>query len=87
MYCVPFCFRLFIDHLAHVIELLGAIPTHFALSGRYSREYFNHRGKITRENSRVCRFVIGVMRFITLLLLNLLANRITGEEKREFGLQ
>ncbi|XP_053360350.1 SRSF protein kinase 3 [Clarias gariepinus] len=34
------------DHLAHVIELLGAIPTHFALSGRYSREYFNRRGEL-----------------------------------------
>ncbi|XP_062855288.1 SRSF protein kinase 3 [Trichomycterus rosablanca] len=34
------------DHLAHVIELLGSIPSHFALSGRYSREYFNHRGEL-----------------------------------------
>ncbi|TTB56407.1 SRSF protein kinase 3 [Bagarius yarrelli] len=34
------------DHLAHVIELLGAIPPHFALSGRYSREYFNRRGEL-----------------------------------------
>uniref|UniRef100_A0A8B9LA57 non-specific serine/threonine protein kinase n=1 Tax=Astyanax mexicanus TaxID=7994 RepID=A0A8B9LA57_ASTMX len=34
------------DHLAHVIELLGAIPAHFALSGRYSREYFNRRGEL-----------------------------------------
>uniref|UniRef100_A0AAR2KGQ2 non-specific serine/threonine protein kinase n=1 Tax=Pygocentrus nattereri TaxID=42514 RepID=A0AAR2KGQ2_PYGNA len=34
------------DHLAHVIELLGPIPTHFALSGRYSREYFNRRGEL-----------------------------------------
>ncbi|KAF7695678.1 hypothetical protein HF521_007401 [Silurus meridionalis] len=34
------------DHLAHVIELLGSIPTHFALSGRYSREYFNRRGEL-----------------------------------------
>uniref|UniRef100_A0A673J514 non-specific serine/threonine protein kinase n=1 Tax=Sinocyclocheilus rhinocerous TaxID=307959 RepID=A0A673J514_9TELE len=31
------------DHIAHVIELLGPIPPHFALSGRYSREYFNRR--------------------------------------------
>lgn len=43
-------FCLFIDHLAHIIELLGAIPSHFALSGRYSREYFNRRGKITLRN-------------------------------------
>lgn len=34
------------DHIAHVIELLGAIPPHFALSGRYSREYFNRRGEL-----------------------------------------
>lgn len=33
------------DHIAHVIELLGPIPLPFALSGRYSREYFNRRGK------------------------------------------
>uniref|UniRef100_A0AAY4B6P4 non-specific serine/threonine protein kinase n=1 Tax=Denticeps clupeoides TaxID=299321 RepID=A0AAY4B6P4_9TELE len=31
------------DHIAHIIELLGPIPPHFALSGRYSREYFNRR--------------------------------------------
>ncbi|XP_057213076.1 SRSF protein kinase 3 [Triplophysa rosa] len=34
------------DHIAHVIELLGTIPPHFALSGRYSREYFNRRGEL-----------------------------------------
>uniref|UniRef100_A0A672Q3N5 non-specific serine/threonine protein kinase n=1 Tax=Sinocyclocheilus grahami TaxID=75366 RepID=A0A672Q3N5_SINGR len=34
------------DHIAHVIELLGPIPPHFALSGRYSREYFNRRGEL-----------------------------------------
>uniref|UniRef100_A0A673GQS4 non-specific serine/threonine protein kinase n=1 Tax=Sinocyclocheilus rhinocerous TaxID=307959 RepID=A0A673GQS4_9TELE len=33
------------DHIAHIIELLGPIPPHFALSGRYSREYFSRRGK------------------------------------------
>lgn len=33
------------DHLAHVIELLGPIPRHIALSGKYSREYFNRRGE------------------------------------------
>ncbi|XP_025069491.1 SRSF protein kinase 3 isoform X2 [Alligator sinensis] len=31
------------DHIAHVIELLGEIPCHFALSGRYSREFFTRR--------------------------------------------
>uniref|UniRef100_A0A672I888 non-specific serine/threonine protein kinase n=1 Tax=Salarias fasciatus TaxID=181472 RepID=A0A672I888_SALFA len=28
-------------HIAHIMELLGPIPLPFALSGRYSREYFN----------------------------------------------
>ncbi|XP_030588827.1 SRSF protein kinase 3 [Archocentrus centrarchus] len=34
------------DHIAHIIELLGPIPLPFALSGRYSREYFNRRGEL-----------------------------------------
>uniref|UniRef100_A0A0B7B5P1 non-specific serine/threonine protein kinase n=1 Tax=Arion vulgaris TaxID=1028688 RepID=A0A0B7B5P1_9EUPU len=34
------------DHLAHVIELLGPIPRHIALSGKYSREFFNRRGEL-----------------------------------------
>lgn len=34
----------FVDHIAHIIELLGCIPRHFALSGKYSREFFNRRG-------------------------------------------
>ncbi|KAG8595128.1 hypothetical protein GDO81_001426 [Engystomops pustulosus] len=34
------------DHIAHIIELLGDIPPHFALSGRYSREYFTRRGEL-----------------------------------------
>lgn len=33
------------DHIAHIIELLGCIPRHFALSGKYSREFFNRRGR------------------------------------------
>lgn len=39
----PFFLSL-IDHIAHIIELLGNIPRHFALSGKYSREFFNRRG-------------------------------------------
>ncbi|XP_058514330.1 SRSF protein kinase 3 isoform X3 [Ochotona princeps] len=31
------------DHIAHIVELLGDIPPAFALSGRYSREFFNRR--------------------------------------------
>ncbi|XP_075064877.1 SRSF protein kinase 2 isoform X5 [Mixophyes fleayi] len=34
------------DHIAHIIELLGNIPRHFALSGKYSREFFNRRGEL-----------------------------------------
>ena len=33
------------DHIAHIIELLGPIPIEIAHSGRYSREFFNKRGK------------------------------------------
>nr|KAF6320163.1 hypothetical protein mMyoMyo1_018358 [Myotis myotis] len=34
------------DHIAHIIELLCSIPGHFALSGKYSREFFNRRGEL-----------------------------------------
>jgi serine/threonine protein kinase len=34
------------DHLAHIIELLGAIPKHIATSGKYSRDYFNRKGEL-----------------------------------------
>ncbi|XP_023691620.2 uncharacterized protein srpk3 [Paramormyrops kingsleyae] len=39
------------DHIAHIVELLGSIPPHFALSGRYSREYFNRRGHLRHISS------------------------------------
>ena len=32
------------DHIAHIIELLGPIPRDVALSGKYSREFFNGKG-------------------------------------------
>lgn len=32
------------DHLALIIELLGNIPHHYALSGKFSQEYFSHKG-------------------------------------------
>ncbi|KAG2236587.1 hypothetical protein INT48_000141, partial [Thamnidium elegans] len=32
------------DHLAQIIELMGPMSTHFALSGKNSSEYFNHKG-------------------------------------------
>jgi len=34
------------DHLAHIIELLGPIPKHIALGGKYSREFFNKKGEL-----------------------------------------
>ncbi|BFZ10437.1 hypothetical protein BsWGS_13475 [Bradybaena similaris] len=34
------------DHLAHIIELIGPIPRHISLSGKYSREFFNRRGEL-----------------------------------------
>lgn len=33
------------DHLAHIIELLGKIPRHIAHSGKYSKEFFDKKGK------------------------------------------
>lgn len=44
MNCVCLC-SVCSDHIAHIIELLGPIPLPFALSGRYSREYFTRRGE------------------------------------------
>ncbi|KAF2362469.1 Protein kinase domain [Trinorchestia longiramus] len=34
------------DHLAHIIELLGEIPRPIALSGKYSREFFDMKGEL-----------------------------------------
>ncbi|XP_071349250.1 SRSF protein kinase 3-like isoform X2 [Trachinotus anak] len=34
------------DHIAHIIELLGPLPTQFALSGRNSKKYFNRKGQL-----------------------------------------
>lgn len=34
------------DHIAHIIELLGVIPKHIALSGKFSRDFFNKRGEL-----------------------------------------
>lgn len=39
------------DHIAHIVELLGDIPPAFALSGRYSREFFNRRGGAPRAQA------------------------------------
>ncbi|KAG2185590.1 hypothetical protein INT44_002383, partial [Umbelopsis vinacea] len=40
------------DHLAQMIELIGDMPRSFALSGKRSQEYFNHRGEL-RHISRL----------------------------------
>uniref|UniRef100_A0A672PSR0 non-specific serine/threonine protein kinase n=1 Tax=Sinocyclocheilus grahami TaxID=75366 RepID=A0A672PSR0_SINGR len=34
------------DHLALIIELLGNIPHHYALSGKFSQEYFSRKGDL-----------------------------------------
>ncbi|TDH14593.1 hypothetical protein EPR50_G00044000 [Perca flavescens] len=34
------------DHIAHIIELLGSLPSQFALSGRNSKRYFNRKGQL-----------------------------------------
>ncbi|KAJ1993114.1 serine/threonine protein kinase, CMGC [Coemansia spiralis] len=34
------------DHIAQIIETVGPLPKKFALSGRYSSEFFNRRGEL-----------------------------------------
>uniref|UniRef100_A0A8C5CMZ4 non-specific serine/threonine protein kinase n=1 Tax=Gadus morhua TaxID=8049 RepID=A0A8C5CMZ4_GADMO len=36
------------DHIAHIMELLGPLPTPFALSGTRSKHYFNRKGQLRR---------------------------------------
>jgi len=58
------------DHLAHIIELVGNIPRHIAFSGKYSREFFNKRGKrggFKRDLIRYPFLVSGELRHITKL--------------------
>ncbi|KAI2661694.1 SRSF protein kinase 1 [Labeo rohita] len=38
------------DHLALIIELLGYIPRHYALSGKFSQEYFSRKGTPVRKS-------------------------------------
>lgn len=40
-----------LDHLAQIIELMGPMSTHFALSGKNSSEYFNHKGSLRHINN------------------------------------
>jgi len=42
------------DHLAHIIELLGPIPRNIAMSGKYSREFFNKRGMRNMQIVYLC---------------------------------
>lgn len=35
------------DHLGHIIELLGTLPSQLVLSGRNSKQYFNRKGKVS----------------------------------------
>uniref|UniRef100_A0A3P9MJP1 non-specific serine/threonine protein kinase n=1 Tax=Oryzias latipes TaxID=8090 RepID=A0A3P9MJP1_ORYLA len=34
------------DHIAHIIELLGPLPSQFVQSGRHSKQYFNRKGQL-----------------------------------------
>eukprot|EP00794_Sanderia_malayensis_P005974 gene5974-6670_t len=34
------------DHIALIVELLGRLPKHISLSGKYSREYFTRKGEL-----------------------------------------
>ncbi|XP_061641577.1 SRSF protein kinase 2-like [Phyllopteryx taeniolatus] len=36
------------DHIAHIIELLGPLPSQFALSGKKSKRFFNPKGQLRR---------------------------------------
>ena len=36
------------DHLAQIIELMGKMPKKFAISGRYSKKYFDKNGNLRR---------------------------------------
>ena len=39
------CLFLFSDHIALIIELLGKVPRKLILAGKYSKEFFNKKGK------------------------------------------
>eukprot|EP00835_Amoeboradix_gromovi_P003249 NODE_207_length_14754_cov_0.677994.p4 type:complete len:413 gc:universal NODE_207_length_14754_cov_0.677994:7630-8868(+) len=41
------------DHLAQISELLGVIPTEFALSGRHSPDFFSRNGRLKRISKLV----------------------------------
>lgn len=43
------------DHLAHIMELVGRIPKHIAMGGKYSREFFDRKGKTAFINNHVRR--------------------------------
>lgn len=39
------------DHLALMMELIGRMPRHLALSGKYSKQYFNRNGELRHIRS------------------------------------
>ena len=39
------------DHLALMMELIGRMPKHLALSGKYSKQYFNRNGELRHIRS------------------------------------
>lgn len=53
------CTHVLSDHIAHIIELLGPLPSHFALSGRNSKRYFNSKGNfVSLCDHFVCFFIV-----------------------------
>lgn len=40
------------DHLAHIIELLGTIPTNLIMRGKHGLKYFTSYGKLNNGNFR-----------------------------------
>lgn len=60
--CVYVCVS---DHIAHIMELLGPVPLPFALSGRYSREYFNRKGETGWQVKCTMRSVICFCLFVS----------------------
>ena len=64
------------DHIAHIIELLGPLPSQFALSGKNSKRYFNRKGNFC-ENAVIplleSNLVYCGVDFLIYLFLNLLS--------------
>uniref|UniRef100_A0A673JWS4 non-specific serine/threonine protein kinase n=1 Tax=Sinocyclocheilus rhinocerous TaxID=307959 RepID=A0A673JWS4_9TELE len=69
------------DHIAHIIELLGCIPRHFALSGKYSREFFNRRGSVRGRGRTDANHIALIMELLGKIPRKIIA---AGKYSREF---